>query len=82
MGLVFITGDKKKKGKGFIPYEGHIPEHAALLPQDTRGKVGGSKRVNKKKSNRNGKTGLWCVCVCGHKPMTQDQPQLYFSDSR
>lgn len=38
---------REKKGKGssshFIPYEGHIPEHAALLPQETWGNVGGVK---------------------------------------
>lgn len=38
MGLVFITEEKKRE-RLFIPYEGHIPEHAALLPQDTRGDV-------------------------------------------
>lgn len=29
----------EKRERLFIPYEGHIPEHAALLPQDTRGDV-------------------------------------------
>lgn len=39
MGLVFISwGEGGEKGKGssshFIPYEGHIPERAALLPEE------------------------------------------------
>ena len=48
-GSGFHYREKKKRERLFIPYEGHIPEHAALLPQETWGKVGGAKECTEGK---------------------------------
>lgn len=72
---------REKKGKGssshFIPYEGHIPEHAALLPQETWGKVGGAKEWRGRNNSTQGENGPK-VHLVHFLLFTQDQIIFFF----
>lgn len=55
--------EKKKGERLFIPYEGRIPQHAALLPQDTWGKVVGGLKTNGTKCEKGTGKRVAEVCV-------------------